>query len=77
VFTSNVHTAESAVATLRQPSVVINDADVRFDGMPFGGDGTAGLNREGPAFAVRELSSIQTVLQQQQHSVPQESATRS
>ncbi|AKS36112.1 hypothetical protein AFA91_05825 [Mycolicibacterium goodii] len=77
VFTSNVHTAESAVATLRQPSVVINDADVRFDGMPFGGDGTAGLNREGPAFAVRELSSIQTVLQQQQHSVPRESATRS
>lgn len=65
VFTSNVHTAESAVATLRQASVVVNDADVRFDGMPFGGDGTAGLNREGPAFAVKELSSIQTVLQQQ------------
>lgn len=63
VFTSSLATVDTALATLRHASVVVNDADVRFDGMPFGGDGSAGLNREGPAFAVKELSSIQSVIQ--------------
>lgn len=63
LFTTNLETADTAIATLRHPSVAINDADLRYDGMPFGGDGTAGLNREGPAFAIKELSSIQSVLQ--------------
>ncbi|MEV6825137.1 aldehyde dehydrogenase family protein [Amycolatopsis sp. NPDC051102] len=61
VFTSRLDTVSAATAVLPHPSVVVNDTDLRFDGMPFGGDGNAGLGREGPAFAITELSSVQTI----------------
>ncbi|GAA5160990.1 MULTISPECIES: aldehyde dehydrogenase family protein [Amycolatopsis] len=61
VFTSRLDTAATAAAVLPHASVVVNDTDTRFDGMPFGGDGSAGLGREGPSFALRELSSVQSV----------------
>lgn len=62
VFTNRLDTSDAAVAALPHASVVINDTDMRFDGMPFGGDGSAGLGREGPAFALTELSSIQSII---------------
>lgn len=62
VFTSRLDTAAAAVAALPHASVIINGTDTRFDGMPFGGDGSAGLGREGPAFAITELSSIQSII---------------
>ncbi|WP_225627480.1 aldehyde dehydrogenase family protein [Streptomyces werraensis] len=61
VFTARLDESAAAVAGLPHAGVVINDTDMRFDGMPFGGNDSAGLGREGPAFAVAELSSIQSV----------------
>jgi glyceraldehyde-3-phosphate dehydrogenase (NADP+) len=61
VFTAGLREATTAVDALPHASVVINDTDMRFDGMPFGGDGSASIGREGPAFAVAELSTIQSV----------------
>ncbi|MBI0375529.1 aldehyde dehydrogenase family protein [Streptomyces albiflaviniger] len=61
VFTAQLCEATAAIGGLPHASVVVNDTDMRFDGMPFGGDGSAGLGREGPTFAVAELSSIQSV----------------
>ena len=57
VFTSNLHAAMSAAKQLRFGGVHINEASsARVDVMPFGGIKDSGFGREGPAYAIREMT---------------------
>ncbi len=62
VFTNDMAHAMKAVRTLRAGSVFINEASsARVDQMPFGGSKASGFGREGPAWAVREMSEERLV----------------
>ena len=57
VFTSNLHTAMSSAKQLRFGGIHINEASsARVDVMPFGGIKDSGFGREGPAYAIREMT---------------------
>jgi succinate-semialdehyde dehydrogenase/glutarate-semialdehyde dehydrogenase len=57
IFTSNLHTAMSAAKQLRFGGIHINEASsARVDVMPFGGIKDSGFGREGPAYAIREMT---------------------
>ncbi len=57
VFTSNLHAAMSAAKQLRFGGIHINEASsARVDVMPFGGIKDSGFGREGPAYAIREMT---------------------
>lgn len=57
LFTSNLHTALRVAPLLRFGGVHINEASsARVDVMPFGGVKDSGFGREGPAYAVREMT---------------------
>jgi len=54
--------ALEAARRIRAGGVMINDVPTfRVDLMPYGGEKESGLGREGPAFAVREMSDLRTV----------------
>ncbi len=57
LFTSNLHTAFRIAQSLRFGGVHINEASsARVDIMPFGGVKDSGFGREGPAYAIREMT---------------------
>ena len=57
LFTSNLHTAFRMARALRFGGVHINEASsARVDAMPFGGVKDSGFGREGPAYAIREMT---------------------
>ncbi|KGF71274.1 aldehyde dehydrogenase [Hoeflea sp. BAL378] len=57
LFTSNLHTALRIAPRLRFGGVHVNEASsARIDAMPFGGVKASGFGREGPAYAVREMT---------------------
>ena len=57
IFTGNVRTALDAAQRLEFGGVTINEAPTfRADQMPYGGVKDSGNTREGPAYAVRELT---------------------
>lgn len=57
LFTSNLHTALRLSQALRFGGVHVNEASsARVDVMPFGGVKESGFGREGPAYAVREMT---------------------
>ena len=57
LFTSNLHRALRLAQSLRFGGVHVNEASsARIDAMPFGGVKDSGFGREGPAYAVREMS---------------------
>lgn len=57
LFTSNLHRALRVSQLLRFGGVHVNEASsARIDAMPFGGVKDSGFGREGPAYAVREMS---------------------
>ena len=57
VFTSSLATAMAALSRLKVGGVVINDVPgFRADNMPYGGVKDSGVGREGPRFAVEELT---------------------
>ncbi len=59
VFTRDVNRAWYAVRHLRVGGVIINDtSSYRADLMPYGGVGQSGQGREGPRFAVEEMTEI-------------------
>lgn len=62
LFTSNLHTAFSAARALRFGGIHINEASsARVDVMPFGGVKDSGYGREGPAYAIREMTEERLV----------------
>jgi len=63
IFTTNVRTALEAAHRLEFGGVTINEAPTfRADQMPYGGVKDSGNTREGPAYAVRELTEDRLVV---------------
>ena len=63
IFTGSLSTAMRAAQELRFGGVTINEAPTfRADQMPYGGVKDSGNTREGPAFAVRELTEDRVVI---------------
>jgi acyl-CoA reductase-like NAD-dependent aldehyde dehydrogenase len=65
IFTSNLKTALEAAQRLEFGGVTVNEAPTfRSDQMPYGGVKDSGNTREGPAYAVRELTEERLVVLQ-------------
>ncbi|MHB8469528.1 MAG: aldehyde dehydrogenase family protein [Gaiellaceae bacterium] len=63
VFTASIETALDAADTLEFGGVVINEAPTfRSDQMPYGGVKDSGNTKEGPAWAVREMTEERLVV---------------
>jgi acyl-CoA reductase-like NAD-dependent aldehyde dehydrogenase len=63
VFTNNLRTAMRAAAELEFGGVIVNEAPTfRADQLPYGGVKASGNTREGPAYAVRELTEQRVVV---------------
>jgi len=61
VFTGNLEEHRVALETLRFGGIVINEApSTRWDPAPYGGFGKSGTGREGPAFAISEMTDLQS-----------------
>ncbi len=62
VFTNSLSHAFQAIEELEVGNVLINDPSTfRVDQMPYGGIGDSGLGREGPRFAIEEMTEIKMV----------------
>ncbi len=65
IFTSSLATAAAAAARLEFGGVTVNEAPTfRADQMPYGGVKDSGNTREGPAWAVREMTEERLVVVQ-------------
>jgi acyl-CoA reductase-like NAD-dependent aldehyde dehydrogenase len=63
VFTTNINSALKAAQRLEFGGVIINEAPTfRSDQMPYGGVKASGNTREGPAYAIRELTEERLVV---------------
>ncbi len=62
MFTRDIGKAWQAIEGLEVGNVYINDsATFRVDQMPYGGVKESGLGREGPRFALEEMTEIKMV----------------
>ncbi|MFN4218016.1 MAG: aldehyde dehydrogenase family protein [Candidatus Bipolaricaulia bacterium] len=62
VFTNDFKHVFQAIEELEVGNVLINDPSTfRADHMPYGGIGESGLGREGPRFAIEEMTEIKMV----------------
>src|SRR5213079_1557701 len=65
IFTDDIHPALEAAKRLEFGGVTINEAPTfRADQMPYGGVKASGNTREGPAWAVREMTEERLVVVQ-------------
>jgi acyl-CoA reductase-like NAD-dependent aldehyde dehydrogenase len=63
IFTQRVDAALTAARTLRAGAVLVNESPTyRADQMPYGGDGESGNTREGPRYAIREMTKEKLVI---------------
>ena len=63
VFTNDLGLAQKAIDELDAGGVVINDMPtLRFDIQPYGGVKLSGVGREGPRFAIEEMTEIKSVM---------------
>ncbi len=63
VFTNNLAHATKAIEELDAGGVVINDMPtLRFDIQPYGGVKLSGVGREGPRFAIEEMTEIKSIV---------------
>jgi acyl-CoA reductase-like NAD-dependent aldehyde dehydrogenase len=63
VFTKNVDTAFKVAREFEVGGVMINDASsFRVDQMPYGGVKNSGIGREGPRFAIEEMTEMKLVM---------------
>lgn len=63
VFTNNIQNAFYAIDELEVGGVMVNDMPTfRVDQMPYGGLKLSGTGREGPKFAVEEMTELKTVM---------------
>lgn len=63
VFTRDLNRAMRAVQTLDVGGVMINDAPTfRVDHMPYGGNKDSGVGREGPRFAIEDMTTLKMVV---------------
>ncbi len=63
VFTNDLSVTKAAIAELDAGGIVINDMPtLRFDIQPYGGVKHSGVGREGPRFAIEEMTEIKSVV---------------
>lgn len=63
VYTRDLNKAMRAVQRLNVGGVIINDVpSLRIDNMPYGGNKDSGVGREGPRFAVEEMTTLKAVV---------------
>jgi acyl-CoA reductase-like NAD-dependent aldehyde dehydrogenase len=63
IFTNDLALAKRAIYELDAGGIVINDMPtLRFDIQPYGGVKLSGVGREGPRFAIEEMSEIKSVV---------------
>jgi acyl-CoA reductase-like NAD-dependent aldehyde dehydrogenase len=63
VFTNDLKLAQRAIDELEAGGIVINDMPtLRFDIQPYGGVKLSGVGREGPQFAIEEMTEIKSVV---------------
>lgn len=63
VFTNDLSLTKRAIQELEAGGIVINDMPtLRFDIQPYGGVKLSGVGREGPRFAIEEMSEIKSVV---------------
>jgi len=63
IFTSSIETAVRAVRKLRVGGVIINGTSTwRTDQMPYGGIKASGIGREGPRYAIRDMTEERLVV---------------
>ncbi|GIL13743.1 MAG: aldehyde dehydrogenase [Chloroflexota bacterium] len=63
VYTRDINKAMRAVQRLNVGGVMINDVPTfRVDQMPYGGNKESGIGREGPRFAIEEMTTLKMVV---------------
>ena len=63
VFTNDLKLTQRAIEELDAGGIVINDMPtLRFDIQPYGGVKLSGVGREGPRFAIEEMTEIKSVV---------------
>ena len=63
VFTNDIKLMQRAIDELEAGGIVINDMPtLRFDIQPYGGVKLSGVGREGPRFAIEEMTEIKSVV---------------
>jgi acyl-CoA reductase-like NAD-dependent aldehyde dehydrogenase len=63
VYTRDINKAMRAVQRLNVGGVIINDVPtLRIDHMPYGGNKESGVGREGPRFAIEEMTTLKMVV---------------
>jgi acyl-CoA reductase-like NAD-dependent aldehyde dehydrogenase len=63
IFTTNIHTALAAAEALEFGGITVNEAPTfRADQMPYGGVKASGNTKEGPHYAVREMTEERLVV---------------
>jgi acyl-CoA reductase-like NAD-dependent aldehyde dehydrogenase len=63
VYTHDLNKAIRATQRLNVGGVIINDVPTfRVDNMPYGGNKDSGVGREGPRFAVEEMTTLKMVV---------------
>ncbi|MDP3120797.1 MAG: aldehyde dehydrogenase family protein [Sulfuricurvum sp.] len=63
IFTNNLKHANQAIEELDAGGIVINDMPtLRFDIQPYGGVKLSGVGREGPRFAIEEMTEIKSIV---------------
>ena len=63
IFTNRVDLTKKAIDDFEAGGVIINDIPtLRFDIQPYGGIKLSGIGREGPRYAIEEMTEIKTVI---------------
>ncbi len=63
IFTNDLKLMQKAISELEAGGIVINDMPtLRFDIQPYGGVKLSGVGREGPKFAIEEMTEIKSVV---------------
>jgi len=63
IFTNRVDLTKKAIDDFEAGGVIINDIPtLRFDIQPYGGIKLSGIGREGPRYAIEEMTEIKTII---------------
>ena len=63
IFTQNINRAMQAFADMDVGGVIVNDIPTfRVDQMPYGGAKGSGIGREGPRYAIEEMSELRLMV---------------
>lgn len=62
LFTRDLGTLARAIEEGRAGSLIVNDAALRVEQMPYGGTGASGTGREGPRYAIEEMTEARLLV---------------